>query len=499
MRYPIEKNSIQETLVIPLYGRALCSRKFPHLFADQTAAELLEQIDYDVSALEQRSGGLMQTFGALEAAMRQSDLAFEVREYLRAHPRAAVVNLGCGLDSTGRSCDNGQCRIYNIDLPDVMVVREALLPAEEREKNLAADLNDFSWFDTPAEDGAVFFAAGVFYYFQTEQVRALCAAMAERFPDGQLVFDAAGPAAVKLMLKTWVRQAGIRDVGAYFSVRDAGKELTVWSDRISVSSRGYMLGYQDLRGPGIRNIHRLLAGIADGPMRRADEAANRADGVSSQKRGEFLMNEPFIFRVSDCYYIQASYPSPAEHRHFAAHLVFAMERPFTALVNGVSVEAAGIAIGSDVPHTILSEAPTLVVFIDELTPMSRCVKHTLLRGAPWRTLDTSVSSEVGERWRDVRTEADAAAAAAETERLLGLQEQRTSAEDPRILEAAAYMKATPALEQLTIREVARAVHLSPSRLTHLFRRDTGISVVRYVHDRGEADFPGRPGPDQNSR
>ena len=69
------------------------------------------------------------------------------------------------------------------------------------------------------------------------------------------------------------------------------------------------------------------------------------------------MNEPFIFRVSDCYYIQASYPSPAEHRHFAAHLVFAMERPFTALVNGVSVEAAGIAIGSDVPHTILSEAP----------------------------------------------------------------------------------------------------------------------------------------------
>ena len=109
--HPIEKNSIQETLVIPLYGRALCTRKFPQLFADQTAAELLEQIDYDFSALEQRSGGLLQTFGALEVAMRQSDLAFEVREYLRAHPRAAVVNLGCGLDSTGRACDNGQCSL----------------------------------------------------------------------------------------------------------------------------------------------------------------------------------------------------------------------------------------------------------------------------------------------------------------------------------------------------------------------------------------------------
>ena len=270
MLYHIEKNTVQETLVIPLYGRALCSRRFPHLFADQTAVELLERIDYDFSALERKSGGLLQTFGTLEAAMRQSDLAWEVRDYLRAYPRAAVVNLGCGLDQTGRACDNGQCRIYNIDLPDVMAAREPLLPAGEREKNLAADLNDLAWFDAidvPAEDGAVFFAAGVFYYFRTEQVRALCTAMSRRFPGGRLVFDAAGPAAVKLMLKTWVKQAGIRDVGAYFSVRDAARELSTWSDRIDVSSRGYMQGYQKLRGPGIRPAHRLLARLADGLLK----------------------------------------------------------------------------------------------------------------------------------------------------------------------------------------------------------------------------------------
>lgn len=71
---------------------------------------------------------------------------------------------------------------------------------------------------------------------------------------------------------------------------------------------------------------------------------------------------------------------PAEHRHFAAHLVFDLERPFTALADDVSVEAEGIAIGSDVPHTILSEAPVFAVFIDELMPLSRCVKHALLRG-----------------------------------------------------------------------------------------------------------------------
>ena len=41
----------------------------------------------------------MQRFGSLEVAMRQNDLAFEVRDYLKSHPNAAVVNLGCGLGS----------------------------------------------------------------------------------------------------------------------------------------------------------------------------------------------------------------------------------------------------------------------------------------------------------------------------------------------------------------------------------------------------------------
>ena len=268
-KYKIEKNTVQETLVIPLYGRRLCSRMFPTLFQDESAAELMERIDYDFSALERQSNSLMQVFGALEVAMRQSDLAWEVGDYLKAHPKAAIINLGCGLDNTGRSCDNGDCKVYNIDLPDVIELRNRLLPSGPRERNLALDLNDPAWMDAidadPA-DGTVLFAAGVFYYFTTKQVQRLVISMAERFPGGRLVFDGAGKTSVKLMLKTWVKQAGIKDVGAYFSVKDAKAELELWSPLLSVSSRGYMQGYRKLEGPGVSPIHRLLAKIADGPL-----------------------------------------------------------------------------------------------------------------------------------------------------------------------------------------------------------------------------------------
>ena len=125
MKYHIEKNTVQETLVIPLYGRKMCSELYPNLYRDETALRLMDQIDYDFSLLSQKSKSLMQQFGFLEAAMRQNDLAWEVRDYLRRHPNAAVVNLGCGLDDTGRSCDNGSCRIYNLDFPGVIAVRDA--------------------------------------------------------------------------------------------------------------------------------------------------------------------------------------------------------------------------------------------------------------------------------------------------------------------------------------------------------------------------------------
>ena len=268
MKYKIEKNTVQETLIIPLYARKMCSELYPELYRNETAQRLMDAVDYDFSALEKKSESLMQRFGFLEAAMRQNDLAYEVRTYLQSHPRAAVVNLGCGLDNTGRSCDNGTCRIYNIDFPDVIRMRNELLPAGEREENIPCDLNDTAWFaKIDASEGAVFFAAGVFYYFLREQVQKLVQAMADAFPGGVLVFDAANKKAVKLMLKTWLKDAEIQDVGAYFAVADAKKELSAWDSRLQVSSRGYMLGYNDLQVPSVSGFFRFLAKVGDGMMK----------------------------------------------------------------------------------------------------------------------------------------------------------------------------------------------------------------------------------------
>ncbi len=263
MAYHIEQNSVQETLVIPLFGRVVCSERFPQLFSDPTAKRICDSLDYDFEAKRRLMESPAGLFGALEVAQRQFDLMQEVRAYLQTHPKAAVVNLGCGLDDTFTRVDNGLCKGYNIDMPDVIAVRNDLLPAASREQNLACDLNDFSWMDRiDAADGAVFFAAGVFYYFKTEQVRALFCQMAKRFPGATLAFDSCNRRGAKMMMRTWLREAGITDVGAFFSLEDEA-ELRTWSDHFaSVTARSYMRGYRDIyRDVGA--FHKLMIRFCD--------------------------------------------------------------------------------------------------------------------------------------------------------------------------------------------------------------------------------------------
>ncbi len=262
----IEHNTVQETLVIPLFGRKMCTERFPNLFRDDKAVELIERLDYNFSGLEQQAKSTAYQFGALEVAMRENDLMIELKDYLKDHPKATLINLGCGLDQTAENVDNGICRIVNIDLPDVIAVRNELLPASERVQNLGCDLNDPAWMDTiDVSDGVCLMAAGVFYYFKTDDLKKLFPLMAKRFPGGRLVFDTANRRAVKIMLKTWVKDAGVTSISDYFAVNRL--EDLSWMKRATVTSRGYMLGYNDLKDPSVPGLFRLMARLGDGVMK----------------------------------------------------------------------------------------------------------------------------------------------------------------------------------------------------------------------------------------
>lgn len=237
----LQKHTVQHTLCMPLRGRMIAARKYPDLFPDRDAEGIVRALGEDVSG----RGLYRLQYMWMNCLIRQYNLAWEVSEYLKRHPRAAVVELGAGLSCLRRQMGNETNPWYCLDMPDVIALREKHIPKGEQERNIACDLNDFSWFDKvdfdPAK-GIVFNAGGLFYYFEKEQVRRLFCAMAERFPGGMIAFDAVNALGLK-GVNAEVKLAGER-AGSYFSLEKPKEELESWSERIvNVIEKDYADGY----------------------------------------------------------------------------------------------------------------------------------------------------------------------------------------------------------------------------------------------------------------
>ena len=78
----IEKGTVQETLLIPLYGRKYAMDLYPDLFMDHDCQALFDRIDFTVP---DNMKGMLGNIGCIMGATRQYDMASACRAYLKVH------------------------------------------------------------------------------------------------------------------------------------------------------------------------------------------------------------------------------------------------------------------------------------------------------------------------------------------------------------------------------------------------------------------------------
>ncbi len=225
--------SVQATMLIPLWGRATASEKNPEILYDKEAIELIAGCDFDFSEIAKTFG----EYGGISYIVRARKVDDTVRAFIEKHPRATIVNIGAGLDTTFSRIDNGTINWYNLDLPDAIAFRKTLIGDSPRNLSIAKSFFDVSWFDEVIfneEDGILFVSAGVFYYFQESQLKRIFQAMVLRFPGGELYFDAESKSAIKISNRT-VEKTGNKGAKMYFYVNQP-KVLEGWSSKINVLS-----------------------------------------------------------------------------------------------------------------------------------------------------------------------------------------------------------------------------------------------------------------------
>ena len=194
----IKLSGVSETLLFCLFGRAKLSKEHSSLFYDAKAVELAEKIDYDLSASDMPFEGVLfntpfkdnlSLFSLWSLRAKQFDE--KIQAYIAEHPRASVISLAAGLDTTFYRVDSGLIHWYDLDLPAVIDVRRQLLPEPDRVTYIAKSLFDPSWCrdikDT--EEGVFMIAGGVLPFFEKPQVKQFFSMLADNFPDGEIIFD----------------------------------------------------------------------------------------------------------------------------------------------------------------------------------------------------------------------------------------------------------------------------------------------------------------------
>ncbi|MBN1532041.1 MAG: class I SAM-dependent methyltransferase [Spirochaetes bacterium] len=220
---------VQETLLLPLWGRAVETMKSEPLLVDTTAVEMLKKINYDFSTITDNISAVSRLGWVARSLLFDGIIG----QFLEAHPGATIVNIGCGLDTTFERVDNGSIRWYDLDLPDVIELRRRFIGEDDRRRFIVSSFLDDAWLSTLSiHDTILFVAAGVLYYFEEVQIRGFFGTIADSFPGCQIAFDATASAAMANRLV--VKRAGLDDASFLkWGLKNAA-EIASWDERIRV-------------------------------------------------------------------------------------------------------------------------------------------------------------------------------------------------------------------------------------------------------------------------
>ncbi len=176
-------DSVNRTLYIPLYGKAAVSRK-GILLHDPKAEEIWAETGFLLKG-KAKSKWLTYYMG-MRAAVFDQWLAAQMEEL----PGAAVIHIGCGLDSRVCRIGTGGHAWYDVDFPEVIGERRKYYKESTEYHMLGADVRDMAWLDAiPGGTDAIAVMEGVSMYLRREELLGLLVSLAERFGRVALLMD----------------------------------------------------------------------------------------------------------------------------------------------------------------------------------------------------------------------------------------------------------------------------------------------------------------------
>lgn len=263
---------VSETLLIPLYGRALETERHDGFIQDPKAVEIVSKIRKELPTLKLTCSPQLQ----LGLCIRTQILDERVREFLNTYPDANIVNLGAGLCTRFTRFNNGEHRWTEVDLPQVKKLWHQIYEESENHRFIEGSVTETDWFDeivTNSDSKTLFIAEGLLMYFPESVVSSIISNIGKRFPGSEILFDVVGIPEFMTSYSDWIfpdlKQSGTKfswggNTNTSFEHRDDLSVVGTWpfferqKTRWKQTTKLTYLYYVPGMGPGPRVIQLRL-------------------------------------------------------------------------------------------------------------------------------------------------------------------------------------------------------------------------------------------------
>lgn len=196
-----------------------------------------------------------------------------------------------------------------------------------------------------------------------------------------------------------------------------------------------------------------------------------------------------IFCAMDHVLLLADYNEPEKHKHWAKHLLISLGGEINCFIQDEKITCKGIIIASNVFHTIESNGNDVLVYLfDETTDIAKEIEEKYLKDISYYTLNLNTVQEIKKIWNEnmskrknnKQIQKNYYSVYEKILRECKLDTKKPYIKDKRIKKVVLLLQHREEITEGIIGELAEKVFLSQSRLSHLFKEETKISLSSFL-------------------
>lgn len=172
-----------------------------------------------------------------------------------------------------------------------------------------------------------------------------------------------------------------------------------------------------------------------------------------------------------------------KHRHLFLQIMISSNRDFEIDINGENIKSKAIIIDTDIPHSVYSNEELILILIDNTSDLANKIRSMYLVGEKYFILDDYISENISscliKNYYPILTIEDYFKFIGDVCNIIGSSNNRGIPIDNRISKVLEEIKSCKQSKH-NLQDYAKKVYLSESRLSHLFKENTGVAFSSYM-------------------